>query len=381
MPRLPHVAAAGLALLGACRPTPPAELRLGLIGIYDGPARLSSGLPAQQGAALAARELNAAGGVVIQGVPHRVVIVDKGTAARPDAAASVARELVNLDSVDAIIGPQTSSLAEAAGAVAEASDVPLIAPMASAAPVTAGRTMVTRLAFLDAVQGRVLADFAFDSLRLRRVAAIHNAASSYGRDIVGLFTRQFADRGGVVTSVETYDADAPETRQAALRRAAAGRPAAILMPNFSVRDSLELRTLRRLGFTGRLLGSDAWDAILLDRKDDALGTILTANWDRRADRPELQAFVRAFTAAHPTDRPRATAAATYDAVKLLAAAAARAGVRSGRPVVEALQRTGDYRGAFGQYRFVGTGDPVRSAVVLEVTRDSTILRAVVEPRP
>lgn len=370
-----------LGLLTACRQERPAEFRIGLIGHFEGPSRVSSGVPAQLGARLAVAELNAAGGVSIGGVPHRVVLVDRATAMRPDAAASVARELVNLDSVHAIVGPQFSALAVAAGAVAEAAEVPMIAPMASAAPVTAGRRFVTRLAFLDAMQGRVLARFAYDSLGLRRVAALHNAASTYGQDIVALFSREFEARGGVMAGIVTYDEDDAASRPAAVARTVATRPDAVLLPNFSVRDSMDLRVMRDRGFRGRLLGSDSWDAVLLERRADVLGAILTANWDRRADRPELRAFLTGFAAAYPGEPAKATAAASYDAVRLLAAAAARAGTRTGRAVSDALRGGGPYRGAFGSYRFVGTGDPERGAAVLEVVKDSTVLRALSTPQP
>lgn len=377
--RLARGSAIAVLVATACRPASTPEFRIGLIGVHDGPARLSSGEPARLGARLAVDELNAAGGVDIGGVAHRVVLVDKPTANRPEAAASVARELVNLDSVDVIVGPQFSTLAVAAGAVAEAAEVPMIAPMASAAPVTEQRAFVTRLAFVDAVQGRVLARYVFDSLRLRRVAAMHNAASTYGRDIVALFTAELRQSGGDVVAVATFDADDPSSRRRAVARLVASRPEAVLLPNFTGDDSLDLRDLRRLGFRGRLLGSDAWDAIALENAGDVGGAILTANWDRRAERPEMAAFRRAFLARYPEERPRATAAATYDAVQLLAKAAARAAVRSGAPVAKAVRATGDYAGAFGRYRFDGSGNPRRGAAILEMVGDSSTLRALYDP--
>lgn len=367
--------------LAACRKPRVAEFRIGLIRSIDRGTQRAADEPGRHGAAVAVGELNAAGGVRIAGVPHRIVLVERTTAARPDAAASVARELVNLESVDVLVGPNTSALAEAAGAVAEAAGVPLIAPLASAAPVTEGREFVTRLAFLDGVQGRLLARFARDSMRLGRVASMHNAASIYGRDIVTLFATEFRSRGGLIVAAETFDADDPASRIRAIRRLAAARPEAVLLPNFSSADSLDLRQMRTLGFRGRLLGSDFWDAAAIERSGIADGAIVTANWDRRAERPELQAFLRAFSARYPEERPRATAAANYDAIRLLAAAAARAGTRSGAPVARALRTMGEYAGAFGSYRFIGNGDPVRGAVILELRGDSSRLRALYGPLP
>lgn len=365
--------------LAACQPAPPPEFRIGLIGTFDGNFAQSSGLPARRGATLAVDALNADGGVLIDGVRHRVVLIDRETAPRPDAASTVARGLINLDSVDVIIGPQQSVLALAAGAVAEASDVPMITPMASSPAVTDGRRLVTRLAFLDAVQGRVLARFAYDSLGARRAAALYAASSAYGREIATLFRTTFEAAGATMVGEETFNADDPETVTPQLRRLLAASPDVLLLPNFTSRDSLHFQLARSLGFTGRLLGSDAWDAIALSRRPEVQGAIIVANWDRRNDTPAVRALRSSFAAQYGDEPVRATAAATYDAVQLLALAAHRARVRTGAAVMDSLRQLGAYDGAFGSYRFVGTGDPVRGAVLLEVASDSTGVRAVVAP--
>lgn len=364
----------------ACRPEPPAEFRIGLVGVFEGPMAFASGLPGRHGAQLAVDELNRAGGVRIAGRVHRVVLVERETAPRPDAAATVVRALINLDSVDVIVGPQTSNLAVTAGAVAEASEVPMITPMASNPLVTADRRMVTRLAFVDAFQGEVLARFAAESLGVRRAAALHAASSEYGREITRLFRETFEDLGGTMTRVETFNADEGNEHSAELRRIVATRPDAILLPSFVVHDSAQVRIARALGFRGLFLGSDAWDILTMAERDDALGSIVVANWDRRSTRDSTVAFARAW-AERFDERPRATGAATYDAVKLLAIAASRAGVRSGPALSDSLRHLGRYDGAFTTYRFVGSGDPARGAVILEVGKDSTIVRAFVPPSP
>lgn len=375
-----HPAVLGLALAAgiACRQTPPAEFRIGLIGVFEGTMAFSSGEPARDGARLVVDELNAAGGITIGGRRHRVVLIERETAPRPDAAAIAARALINLDSVDVIVGPQTSALAIAAGAVAEAAEVPMIAPMASNPRVTDGRRFVTRLAFRDEVQGAAIAAFAFDSLQVRRAAVLHDAASAYGRDITRLFTETFGARGGAVVAVETFDADGPREHTAQLRRILAARPDAILLPSFIVHDSAQIRIARALGFRGVFLGSDAWDLITLQRREDALGSVVAANWDRRIARPELRRFVDAWEARY-TERPRATAAATYDAIKLLADAAEASGGRSGGALADSLRRPREWAGAFTTYRWVGTGDPIRGVVLLEIGRDSSIVRAAQDP--
>jgi branched-chain amino acid transport system substrate-binding protein len=363
-----------LVLLG-CEPRRPPEFRVGLIGVMDGTTGRSSGFPARRGAQIAVAELNAAGGVLIGGRAHTVVLVERETAPRPEAAAQAARGLINLDSVDVIVGPQMSSLAVTAGAVAEASLVPMITPLASSPLVTAGRQMVTRLAFVDAFQGEVLARFAAESLAIRRVALLSDAASPYAREITRIFRQTFEGLGGEIVRTEEFDADDPADQRPQIRRIVSARPDAILLPSFVVHDSAQIRIARELGFRGVFLGSDAWDIVTLSSRDDALGSIVVANWDRRASRPALTRFLATWNA-QSEERPRATGAATYDAVHLLALAASRAGVRSGIALSDSLRTLGAYDGAFSDYIFRGTGDPVRGAVILEICRDSTRVRAL-----
>ena len=368
-----------VASIVGCNARPEPEFRIGLIGVFTGSLANSSGIPARRGATLAVETLNAAGGIRINGVLHRVVLLDRESESRPDAAASIARSLINLDSADVIIGPQGSALALAAGAVAEASAVPLVTPMSSSPQVTAGRRLVTRLAFLDAFQGAVLARFAYDSLGVRRAASLFNAASPYGREITELFRRTFESMGGTMVGVESFDADDLSDRLVQLQRLTASHPDVLLLPNFTARDSGQFHLSRSLGFKGRFLGTDAWDGIALMRRAEVQGVVLVANWDRRGERPALHEFRKAWDTRFPNELPRATAAATYDAVLLLARAAVRAKVRTGAVLMDSLRHSGSYEGAFGSYRFVGTGDPVRGAVLLEIALDSTLLRAAIEP--
>ncbi len=365
-------AASALALLVACTPAPDPVLRIGLIGVFDGPMASASGIPARDAARMAVDEINAAGGVLIGEQRYQIALYDRQVANRPDAAAVMARSLINLDSVDVLIGPQTSALAISAGAVAEASQVMMIAPMASNPAVTAGRTFVFRLSFVDAFQGEVLARFALDSLRIRRAAVLYDAASPYGTEITRLFRETF-ERGGRVVGAETFNSDAPADFGPQLRRLLAASPEAILLPSFVVHDSAQIRQARALGFRGRFLGTDSWDVRALSPRDDAVGSITVANWDRRSTREPVQRFLAAWSARY-TEPARATAAATYDAVYLAVDAAQRAGSLDGTAMASALRTKGRFAGAVADFEFRGTNDPVRGAVILEVVRGDELWR-------
>ncbi len=371
------VAALSFGVL-ACKPAPAPEVRIGLIGVFSGSMAGSSGVPAQLAARLAVSEINAAGGVFVDGVRHQLRLIETETENRPDAAAVTARRLINIDSVDVLIGPQSSTLAIAAATIAEESEVLMIAPMASNPQVTAGKRYVFRLAFLDSFQGEVLARFAYDSLGIRRAAAMHDAASPYGRDITALFTETFTALGGTIVGVEQFDSDGARDYRTQLRRLIAGRPQALLIPNLVTNDSLQLRQARDLGFTGRFLGTDSWDVRGLAPNPSYHGALVVGNWDRDSTRAMAKRFRAGWDRAYE-ERPVATAAATYDAIYVLSEALKRAGTKSVSVLADSLRNLGRWDGAVTAFDFAGANDPVRGAVLLELGGAGLGIRTSVPP--
>jgi branched-chain amino acid transport system substrate-binding protein len=290
-----------------------------------------------------------------------------------------ARRLVNLDSVDVIVGPQSSTLAIAAAPIAEESEVLMLVPMASNPAVTAGRRFVFRLAFLDSFQGEVLARFAFDSLGIRRAGVMHDAASPYGRDIATLFATTFADLGGEVVGVERYDVDGSRDYRPLLRRLLSRQPQALLLPNFVSADSVQLRQAIDLGFTGRFLGTDSWDVRGLAATPAYHGALIVGNWDRDTSRLMAQRFQREWKRNYRST-PYATAAATYDAIHIVAEAMRRSGQRAGPVLADTLRHFGPFDGAVAAYDFRGANDPVRGAVLLQLGPDGLGIRTAVPPQ-
>lgn len=362
-----RVAAAFTAIgaLGCSRRDVP-PIRIALLAITEGTQAVVSGTPSRDGANLAVEEINAAGGVLVGGVRRRVEIVLKPYADRPDAAADAAREAINVDGVDAIVGPQFSSHALAVATIAEQSQVPMITPMASAMDVTAGRRFVFRLAFVDTTQGFLLARYVVDSLRIRRPAVLYDASSSYANGIVKLFTSTAEARGARVVATETFLADGGTDFRPQLRRLLAHAPDALLLPSFAAMDSFQVRQARELGFRGRFLGTDRWDPVSLGRLPEVEGTIVVSNWspklDRKASREFVDRYQRRFQVV-----PRSTAAGTYDAFHLIAAAISAAGSVDGARVAGRIGETRSYEGALATYRFRNTGDPDRTGLLLLIT--------------
>jgi branched-chain amino acid transport system substrate-binding protein len=367
--------AACLAL--SCRFGAPREVRIGLLATFTGPFAEVSGIPTRQGAQLAVDE---AGGTVQVGRHrYRITLVEGTFDDRADAAAAAARALINQQGVVALIGPQFSRHAIPVSLLAEDARVPMISPMSSNPATTAGRQYVFRLAFLDDVQGAVMALFATENLHARTAAVLYDVATAYSRDLAGRFRDAFVAHGGRVSAFESYTTDRMGDIDAQVRRVVAAHADVLFLPNFPDAVALQVQRLQAAGFRGTLVGSDSWDPIALPPLR-GIRAFVTNQW-----RPDLPAegarrFNSEFRRVYGVE-PRATGALTYDAVRILLGALRRAGTLDPDSVRAAIAATAGYDGASGTITFAGRADPARSVAVSEIKDRSLETVRLVAPAP
>lgn len=364
--------------LSACGPSEgPAEFRIGLLAMTDPGYLESSGRPSMEGAEMAAAEINDAGGVMIDGRPHRIRIIVEEYQGRPDAAASGARALLNRDSVHVLVGPQFSGHAIPVSVIAEGAGVPMISPMSSNPETTRGKDFVSRLAFLDDAQGTVVGRYAVDSLGAERAAVLYDESSTYSRSVAATFVESFRDAGGTVVVEETYTEDQRATFDAQLRRIRESASDVLLLPNVTADVSLQMREARALGVDAVFLGSDHWDLRAIVRMPEGEGAYVTHQWS--ADVESRGGVFAARYEERYGARPRSTAAMTYDAVKVLATAATRAGTLDGARMARSIRELRDYVGATGPISFSGSGDPSRGVALATVRGGQVESLGLIQP--
>ena len=363
-----------------CSRSKPREIRIGLLALLKGEMASPSGIPSERGARMAADEINNSGGVEVGDQHHRINLIVRDYEPRPDAAASAARALINLDSVDVLIGPQFSSDAIAAATVAEDAHVPMVAPMASNPGVTTGKKYVYRIAFLDPFMGEMLARYAQEDLKAKRAAVLYDVANAYSRDISALFRTTFEQLGGKVVASETFTTDQKTDFTTQLRRIAAAKPDVLLLPNVVAVDSFQVRQARALGIRAAFLASDIWDPPGMRHIPESHGTVYARQWHPDMARPATQQFTSRFRDLFH-EEPRSTAAMTYDAVRIAMAAITRAGSFDGAKVGRAIGETKGYDGVTGTLSFTGTGDPKRTGVLAVIGSERDSIIRLVDPRP
>ena len=118
---------AACKLPGAADP-PPTELRIGLLTTLSGTAADVVGKSTLEGAQLAVKRANDAGGVSVGGHKEHVVLLVQDDQDQVEAAIDGARKLITQQGVAAIVGPQFSRNAIPVAGVAEDAHVPMISP-------------------------------------------------------------------------------------------------------------------------------------------------------------------------------------------------------------------------------------------------------------
>jgi branched-chain amino acid transport system substrate-binding protein len=360
----------------ACKDPAP-EIRIGALVGANGEQRLTSG-QAIQAAQLAEQLVNASGGIIVEGVPHRVRVIVRDIGDRADLATSQARDLLNRDSVVALVGPEFSRDAIPVASLAEQARVPMISPMSTHPKTTLGKSYVFRIAFMDDLQGKALAKFARETLHAKRAALLYDVALDYSRDLTRVFQAEFAARGGTVVADQNFTSDQIGDFNQQLIHIRAARPDLIFAPNFTSADSLQVIQARRLGLRAAFLGSDSWDPTSLGAVPEVEGSYFTAQWHLAIATAESDSFVAQYQRAYGT-APDATAASTWDAFQVIFAAIRNADSVEPDSIRAAIAATDGFRGATGVLTYRNGGDPRKSVYIMRFVNGLGVFQQQVDP--
>lgn len=354
----------GLSLLSACggEKTPGAEgIQVGFFGALTGPTATFA-LSGKNGSALAADQINTAGGVLGKRVEF-VVEDDRGEASE---AASAVSKLITRDHVVALIGENASSRTLAAAPIAQSYGVPIISPSSTNVEVTKKGDYVFRVCFIDSYQGGVLSSFAFRTLNARTAAILVDARNDYSVGLAAAFRQGFEKEGGRIVGEMKY-AEGDSDFSAQLTAIRALHPDVLVVPGYYTDAGLVARQAKSLGVGATLLGADGWDSPKLAEIGGPAveGSYFSNHYSVDDPSPAVRRFVDAYHKRYGAD-PDSIAALSYDAVRLLADAIRRAGSTEGKRVRDALAETKDFEGVTGRITMDADRNPIKPAVILKV---------------
>lgn len=382
---LPKRAAALLLLvlgLLACTPgaspaTQP-EIRIGLIAPLSGEFKAPYGDPIVVGAELAVEEVNEQGGLEIQGQRYKVILIIEDDADNPQVAVAAANKLINQDDVIALIGVPNSRIAIPVAGVAEEASIPLISVKSTNPKTTLNKRFVFRIPFIDPFQGQVMATFAREELGAERAAVLYDIASEYNRDLSEVFKRAFEEAGGEVVAFESYTTDANKDYSAQLSRIKESGAEVLFLPNYVDDVPRQAQQAREMGIEAILIGSDSWTPNMASAPVFE-GAFFPQLWVPEVVTEKSEPFMALYRQAGGKEPVNEFVALTYDAFGLLFDAMRRQDSIEPTAIRDGLANSGSYVGVSGTMIFKESGDPIRSAVMMQVQDNTSRFYRVIEP--
>jgi branched-chain amino acid transport system substrate-binding protein len=331
------------------------------------------GASSRNAAELAVSEANAAGGIAVAGKTYRIELLVEDNAAKPDQSAAAASKLITQDEVLAIVGPNASLGAIPAAEIAEANQTLLITPWSTNPKTTVdtrtgqSKKYVFRACFTDPFQGRVLARFITEKLGVKTAAVLYDVASEAPKSQAELFRATFAELGGSVVAFETYTTGDRDF-SAQLTKIKSANPDVLFLPAYYNDVGLIAQQARRQGIDKPLVGSDAWSSPELIKLSEGAveGAYFANHYAADIATPAASNFISAYQQKYGAT-PDDVAALTYDSLGLLFEALRQASAPDRQALRDAMATVSGYIGVTGDIRFTpGSGDPVKSAVIMQV---------------
>ena len=337
--------------------TPPDEttmptLKVGVIRPH--PLYFSFG----EGAELALAEINQAGGVL--GMPVEFVYREELT----EDVVQSATDLIEEENVVALLGPLFSSHAVKVGPVAT---VPVLLG-ATGANVTETGDFLFLVASSNALQAKLMAQFAVNELGAKTAAMIWQNEDVYSIGFVEAFDANFQELGGSIVAKEMYEKGDTmfDMQLSAIKEAS---PDVLFLASFPPEVPLIMKQAREMGIESNFIGSDGWDDALMFENMDALPHLENSYYCTNFD-PDAAEFISAYEAMF--DNPaNGIAASGYDAMKILVIALEEAQSTDPIAIRDAIARITDYEGATSISNFDENRHPVKSVGVFQIVDGQT----------
>jgi len=338
------------------------SIRVGEVASLTG-KEAAFGQSSHKGTLLAVEEINAAGGVL----GKKIELLTEDNQSKTGESATAAKKLVSRDKVVALLGEVASSRSLEMAPVAQTSKIPMISPSSTNPKVTEIGNYVFRVCFIDPFQGTVMAKFARDTLKSKRVAVLTSVSAAYSVGLAKYFKEHYAADGGTIAIEQKY-AEGDKDFKAQLTAIKAADVDAIFVPGYYTEAALITKQARDLGLTLPLFGGDGWEAPqLIEIGGKAVeGIYYSTHYSPENSATQVRAFVEKFKQRWNGETPDAMAALGYDSAQILADAMKRAGTTQPAKVRDALAATKDFVGITGKTTIDAQRNASKAAVIVTV---------------
>lgn len=352
------------------------EIRIGEVGSMTG-SQAIFGLSTHQGIALGIHEINEAGGLF----EKELKLISYDDLGQASEALTAVTKLIHQDGVLAILGEAASTLSIAMGTLAQRLKIPLISPSAINSKVTEQGDFVFRVCYNDIFQAKIMAEFAFDHLKVRRVAIFQDMKTDYSRDLSTYFTKFFREKGGEILLVQSYSTgDINFKSQLINIRTLA--PQWIIVPGYYTEVALIARQKKELGINIPMLGGDAWESSrLLEIAENSLdGSYYISPFNKDSPDPKVKNFVENYKKMYQSS-PDSYAALGYDAFHFLVDALSRTPSLSPQEIRNTLAAPHDFKGVTGKISLDIHRNTEKTATFFKIQKGAVIVEPFTAASP
>ncbi|TQV89054.1 ABC transporter substrate-binding protein [Aliikangiella coralliicola] len=355
------------SLLIACF-TPPENDKPIIIGLLIDKST-PGGPPSINAAKLYIDKINAQGGLNTGKQKRQLELVIEDTLNQKDSAVEAARRLIFEHKVTAIVGPNMSSTAYSASAVAESAGQLMISPGATSTVVDKNKKFVFRIAFSNSEQGNLLAKFAQQELSLPNTAVLYNIGNPSSRVVAEAFKERYVSLGGKISAFEFYISGTKDFSKQ-ISQIRLENTQAVLLPNATKESKAQLEGLKQSGFKGFILGSDNWSPLKVTTDEQFNDAYYAHHWHPEYAKYNKKAkqFLDEYRSKHSQD-PTSMSALTYDALGILGKAIEHS-FTANTEITTALKSIGDFSGVTGKINLNKNNKHYKKPIIINVKNNA-----------
>ena len=308
-------------------------VKIGGIGPLTG-AYANYGLSEKNGAELAVKEINEAGGIA----GKQIELSYQDSQGESESAVNAYGKLMDWGmevSLGCVLSGENASVV----AAARDDDVLLIPPSGSADKCIDGNDKAFRVCFYDSYQGAAAAQYIKDNNMVDTVGILYQSDNDYSVGLYNAFVAKCGELGITIAETQTFTSTTSTDFSTQVNALVASGAKLVFIPIYAEEASTFL-TQARGKFAGDVyfFGADGLDGILGKvEQDPTIANNVLMLTPFSADNPaeNVQSFVKKYQEAYGAT-PDQFAADAYDAIYVIKAAVEKAGSTSGAALASAL---------------------------------------------
>ncbi|MFM2406418.1 MAG: hypothetical protein RL223_4298 [Pseudomonadota bacterium] len=378
MKTIPHTLMAAVCALAFAAPAAVQAQAIKIAGLYElsGPGA-SAGTMFKNGADLAIKEINAAGGILGKKIEHSI----SDTQTNPGVAKGLATKAID-DGAFAVFGPVFSGSIMVSMAETQRAEVPNFTGGEAAAITTKGNPYIFRTSFTQATAMPKVARYIVDGLKAKSVAVmfVNNDFGKGGRDAI---TRALEAQGAKVVADISTDSGQVDFSAPVLKARNANADVLFVYTN-EEESARALRELRKQGYAKPVVGETTLTGQkVIDLAGEAAnGALAHVGLTVDAPNPLMLKFKAKFYQETKTISDH-NGIKGYTGVYVLKAAIEKAGKLDRKAVAQAMRglslSAAKHPGVLMDVRFDDKGDLDRESFLVEVQGGKQVVKSVLPP--